>query len=305
MNTTPPFLSKGNKIGLIAPSGKLANDQILDYAINIFEDWGLEVVLGINLFKKHHSFAGTEEQRASDLQEMLDNKDIKAIFCARGGYGCTRIVDNIDFSSFIKYPKWIIGYSDITTLLCHIYNLEIESIHGLMPAQYKNKRAKNAIEGIKKILFGGHWSLESNSSHPLNKTGISKAEIIGGNLSILNDIIGTNSDINTENKILFIEEVDEYVYHIDRIMTHLFRAGKLERLAGIVVGYISSIRKNTTNPFAQTVFEVIFDKVKPFDYPVCFNFPFGHQPNNLPLICGREVTFFVDKYGGKINFNPS
>ena len=305
MKITPSYLSKRDIVTIVAPAGKLPNRGSLDSAIQTLQFWGLEVQLGKYLFCQHHSFSGTDEERLSDLQNALDNPKIKAIFCARGGYGCNRIVDKIDFSAFQKSPKWLLGFSDITMLLSHINNLGFESIHCSMPNLFSAPKATKSVESIRKILFGKSWILESDLPHQFNKMGKASAEIVGGNLSILNNSLGTKSEINTKNKILFIEEVGEYIYHIDRMFTHLLRARKLEKLAALVIGQVSEIKENSNNPFGQSVEELIAEKLKDFNFPICFNFPIGHQAKNLPVICGRKATLEVNNQGGKITFAKS
>ncbi|MDP1745373.1 MAG: LD-carboxypeptidase [Bacteroidota bacterium] len=284
----PPFLKKGDKIGIIAPARKISKEEIQS-AIDIFNAWGLEVVLSKNLFNADNQFSGTENERAEALQIMLNDDSIKAIISARGGYGTIRIIDKIDFTNFKKHPKWIIGYSDITVLHSHINNFGIETLHATMPINF-TKNAE-ATETLRKALFGEQLNYEVES-YPLNRKGKAEAELIGGNLSLIYALTGSVSDIDTKGKILFIEDLDEYLYHIDRMMLNLKRSGKLDHLAGLIIGGMTDMKDNTI-PFGKTAEEIIIDAVKEYDYPVCFNFPAGHVEKNLALYFGRVVKLKV------------
>ncbi len=285
---TPLYLKKGDKIGIVACAGKISRDAIQP-AIDILKDWGLEVVLGKNLFKTDHQFSAKDAERATDLQRMLDDTSVKAIISARGGYGTIRIIDKINFSKFKKYPKWIIGYSDITVLHSHIHTMGIETIHATMPINFTKN--KEATESLRKALFGEKLDYEIKS-HPLNRKGETKAQLVGGNLSLLYALAGSVSDIDTKGKILFIEDLDEYLYHIDRMMMNLKRAGKLKNLKGLIVGGMTGMKDNTIL-FGKTVEEIILDAVKEYNYPVCFNFPAGHIDRNFALVLGRKVKLSV------------
>ena len=284
----PPYLKRGDKIGIVATARKISTEEI-NPAIAIFKSWGLEVVVGNNLFNTYNQFSGTDEERANDLQTLLNDTSIKAIISARGGYGTVRIIDQINFTSFTKNPKWIIGYSDITVLHAHIHNLGIETLHATMPINF-NKNAE-ALESLRKALFGEKIKYEIETN-PSNRKGISEGELIGGNLSILYSLSGSISDINTKGKILFLEDLDEYLYHIDRMMMNLKRTGKLSHLAGLVIGGMSDMKDNTI-PFGKTAEEIILDAVNEYDYPVCFNFPAGHIDRNLALLFGRKIKLEI------------
>lgn len=284
----PSFLKKGDKIGIIAPARKISKEEIQS-AIDIFNAWGLEVVLSKNLFNADNQFSGTEHERAEALQIMLNDDSIKAIISARGGYGTIRIIDKIDFTNFKKHPKWIIGYSDITVLHSHINNFGIETLHATMPINF-TKNAE-ATETLRKALFGEQLNYEVESL-PLNRKGKTEAELIGGNLSLIYALTGSISDIDTKGKILFIEDLDEYLYHVDRMMLNLKRSGKLDQLAGLIIGGMTDMKDNTI-PFGKTAEEIILDAVKEYDYPVCFNFPAGHVEKNLALYFGRKVKLKV------------
>lgn len=284
----PSYLKKGDKIGIVACARKISLVEIQP-AIDILKSWGLEVVLSKNLFNTDNQFSGSDDERVEDLQMMLNDDSVKAVISARGGYGTMRIIDKIDFTHVKKHPKWIIGYSDITVLHSHLHNLGIETLHATMPINF-TKNAE-ATETLRKALFGEKIKYNAKA-HPLNRKGNTKAEIIGGNLSLLYALTGSVSDINTRGKILFIEDLDEYLYHIDRMMMNLKRSGKLEHLTGLVVGGMVDMKDNTI-PFGKTTEEIIIDAVKEYNYPVCFNFPAGHIDKNSALYLGRKVKLKV------------
>jgi len=278
----PPKLKVGDKIGIISTARKISLQELTP-AITILGSWGLEVTFGKNIFKKDNQFAGTIEQRSADLQSMVDNKDIKAILCARGGYGSVQIIDNIDFSSLQKNPKWIVGFSDVTVLHSHLNNLEIATLHATMPINFA-KNTDKALESLKNVLFGNEKNLECKA-HPFNKYGKVEAEIVGGNLSILYSLLGSESDINTDRKILFIEDLDEYLYHFDRMMMSFKRNGKLENLKALIVGGMSNMNDNDI-PFGETAEEIILQHTKGYDFPICFGFPAGHLDDNRAIKFG-------------------
>jgi muramoyltetrapeptide carboxypeptidase len=288
----PPYLQKGDTIGMICPSGCMPLEK-MQKCINTLQSWGFEVKRGRTLGTQCNYFSGTDTERLNDLQSMLDDNNIKAIMCARGGYGLSRIIDNINFEKFVQYPKWIVGYSDITLLHAHIYsNFNIALLHAPMAAAFNEiEESKEYIRSIYNSLTGVHQSY-AIPPHSLNRTGVVKGELVGGNLALLAHIIGSSSDINTKNKILFIEDIAEYKYNIDRMLMQLKRAGKLNDLAGFVVGKFSDI-KDTVVPFGQELYELIFDKVKEFSYPVCFDFPVGHVKENFALKIGANYELSV------------
>jgi len=289
---SPKELKSGDNVGIVATARKISAEEI-EPAIKVLNEWDLEVVLGDNLYKTDHQFAGTDEERASDFQKMLDNDSIKAIIIARGGYGTVKIIDRIDFSRFITNPKWIIGYSDATVLHSHIYtNFGIETLHATMPLNFADA-SKQTLESLRKALFGKKLKYEFDKA-PLSRKGSAKGILTGGNLSILYSLTGTASDIDTDGKILFIEDLDEYLYHVDRMMMNLKRAGKLSNLAGLIVGALSEMNDNEI-PYGKTAEEIVHDAVKEYDYPVAFDFPAGHTRENRALILGREATISVGK----------
>lgn len=285
----PSYLKKGDKIGIAACARKISAEE-LDPGIKALEQWGLQVVPGKHLFKTQNQFAGTDKERAEDLQVFLDDPSIKGIFAARGGYGTLRIIDRLNFDDFKKHPKWIIGFSDITVLHAHVHNLGIETLHAKMLINFA--KDEQSSQALYKALFGQLNQYRIGSTE-WNKTGTAKGELIGGNLSLLYALSGSVSDMDTRGKILFIEDLDEYLYHIDRMMLNLKRSGKLTHLAGLIIGGMTDMKDNTI-PFGKNAEEIILDSVKEFNYPVCFNFPAGHVDTNLPLYLGRTIQLSVD-----------
>jgi len=289
VSALPPYLKKGDKIGIVAPARKISFSEI-EPAIKIIEEWGLEVVLGKNLCKEYYQFSGSVEERVSDFQNMLNDNSIKAIIAARGGYGTLQIIDFLDFSVFKKNPKWIIGYSDITVLHSHIHaNFNMATLHATMPLNFTKNL--ESTESLKIFLFGETLSYET-PAHLLNKKGKAKGVLVGGNLSLLYALNGSVSDINTEGKILFIEDLDEYLYHIDRMMMSMERSGKLKNLAGLIVGGMTEMKDNMI-PFGKTAEEIIFEKIEKYNFPVCFNFPAGHTDKNLAIPFGKVVSLEI------------
>ena len=238
-------------------------------------------------------------QRSADLQQMIDNPDIKAIICARGGYGTVRILDLIDFSDLKANPKWIAGYSDVTALHSTLHNLNITSLHSTMPINFSDN-TKNSLESLKQTLFGNLISYNF-PRHELNRIGHTKGKVVGGNLSVIYSLLGSNTDINTDGKILFLEDLDEYLYHIDRMMMNLKRNGKLSKLAGLIIGGMSDMNDNTI-PFGKSAMEIIAESVSEYDYPVAFNFPAGHIDNNNTIILGQNANLTIDRKNSNLTF---
>ncbi|RLD61174.1 MAG: LD-carboxypeptidase [Bacteroidetes bacterium] len=290
---TPPYLKSGDKIAIVAPAGKIAKDKI-DTAIQTLESWGLKVIAGEYLFGSFHQFSATDDDRDIDFQKMLYNDSVRAILCARGGYGSNRIVDYLEFTNLAKSPKWIIGFSDITVFHSHIHtNFQVETIHGTMASGLNGDKKNNlSIDSLRKALFGEKLNYQLKA-HPQNRKGNAEGLLTGGNLAILCSLIGTPSDIETSGKILFIEDVGEYLYRLDRMMWQLKRAGKLENIAGLVVGGLTEMKDNET-PFGKTAHEIISDCIREYDYPVCFDFPAGHQDDNRAMIFGRNVRLEIN-----------
>lgn len=288
----PPYLKPGDKIAITCPAKKLPKP--MTDAINLLESWGLEVVLGETLTASYHQFAGDDELRTRDMQRFLDDDSIKAIIAARGGYGTMRIIDELDFSHFSKSPKWIIGFSDITTLHAHIWaNYGIQTIHGQMPINIPDASA-TSLKTLKNCLFGHEVSYSVNP-HALNRDGQAEGTLVGGNLSLLIAMQGSASDFNYDDAVLFIEDVGEYLYATDRMLRTLKRAGKLTNLAGLIVGGFTEVKDNDI-PFGQSVEQIVMEVVKDYKYPVCFDFPAGHIPDNRALILGRSVSLSVQAH---------
>ncbi len=300
---TPPYLKKGDTIAMVAPAGILKNrKRVMDAAKNLVESWGLKVVYGKHMFSKSHHFAGTDEQRCQDFQDALDNPNIKAIWSGRGGYGSVRILDKLDFSKFKKQPKWIIGYSDITAFHSHIHNLGVETLHAMMGSSMQDKPETIAetINTFKKALFGKELNYTIKTSKS-NTKGKATGELVGGNIAILASLLGSKSQISTEDKILFIEEIGEYKYSIDRMLQSLKRAGYFSKVKGVIVGDMTKIKKNTT-PWGSSIEQLILD-ILPKDIPILFNFPAGHEPDNRALILGRKVVLNIENKYSSIIFN--
>jgi muramoyltetrapeptide carboxypeptidase len=298
---TPSYLKKGDRIAIISTARKVTPEE-LEPGAGMLRLWGLEVVYGENLFKAYNQFAGTDSERAADLQKMLDDSSVKAILFARGGYGTLRIVDRIDFTGFKKEPKWIAGFSDITVLHNHIHNLGIETIHSAMLFSFQEGRyGVETAETLRKALFGEDLDYVIPPCSALQRNGRAKGELVGGNLSLLYALTGSASDIDTRGKILFLEDLDEYLYHVDRMMLGLKRSGKLEGLAGLIVGGMTGMRDNPV-PFGKTAEEIIRETVNEYNYPVCYNFPAGHVPDNRALMLGRRITMEVQDQKVKIAF---
>lgn len=288
---TPNYLQKGDSVAIISTARKISLDEIKP-AIELLESWGLKVVVGKTIGLENNQFAGTLQERIDDLQDVLDDATIKAIWCARGGYGTVQLIDKIDFSIFKKNPKWIIGYSDITVLHAHIHNFGIETVHATMPINI-SKNSEDAKESLKNALLGNQLYYEF-PSHQLNISGKANGEIIGGNLSVLYSLLGSKSSINTKNKLLFLEDLDEYLYHIDRMLQNLKRNGYFENVSGIIVGGMTQMRDNDI-PFGKTAEEIILEIVKPYNIPVIFGAPFGHLDDNRTLIFGRNAQLISDE----------
>lgn len=296
----PTNLQKGDKVAIVSTARKLSLEE-LQLSIDEIKSWGLELVFGKKLFAIDNQFAGTTEERTADFQEALDNQEIKAIICAKGGYGTVKIIDNLDFTKFIKQPKWITGYSDVTVLHNHInQNFNIETLHSAMPLGFKDNTPE-ALESLRETLFGAS-PIYYCDANELNILGEAEGELVGGNLSIIYSLTGTKSQLNTKGKILFIEDLDEYLYHIDRMMMNLDRAGMLSELAGLVVGGMTDMNDNAV-PYGKTAKQIIIDTVKKYNYPVCFDFPAGHLDDNRTLIMGRKVCLKVSKEEIQLNFS--
>jgi len=284
---------------IIAPSGKLSAGD-LDPATAILEQWGLHALIGEHVFDGYGFFASSDEGRLSDLQNALDNQSIKAVFCARGGYGMGRIIDKLEFRKFIDDPKWVIGFSDITLLHMKLHCLGFISIHGPVARQIGTTIDRRSIDSLKNLLFGSSQIQYKTEPLTLNENGNSDGQLIGGNLTMLCNNLGTNSDVEFNNKILFIEDTNEALYSIDRHMNQLQRANKLKGLSGLIVGHFTNT-KDTTPPYNKSTYEVISEYVEKFEFPVCFGFPLGHEGTNLSLPVSGNANLDVTDYGGLLS----
>ena len=300
----PEFLKKGDSIGIVASARKVSPEEVLP-AAEIFQKQGYKVIMAPNLFASDHQFAGNDAMRTQDFQFMLDHPDVKAIVCARGGYGSVRIIDKLDFRQFFLSPKWICGFSDVCVFHSHLHQeYRIQSLHSLMPLTFpKENESKDALNLFLACLRGDLPDY-SIPPHPLNRYGMAEGIVCGGNLSIIYSLSSSVSDIDTNGKILFLEDLDEYLYHIDRMMMNLKRSGKLSQLKALVVGGMSEMRDNTI-PFGKTAEEIIAETVAEYDYPLIFNFPAGHIQNNCPLFFGAGALVDVKKNHVSLSFKTS
>ncbi len=287
----PALLKKGDRVAIVSPASPPSSNE-WKKGVETLEAWGLEIVFAENFLAKHFGLAGTDEQRRTDLQTILDDPSIKAIFPLRGGYGSSRFLDDLDFSRFLKSPKWLVGFSDITALLCHFDYLQIASIHGPMPNNFCQKGGEKALESLRELLFKGKTKIQVPSHHA-NRTGESASTLIGGNLSLLAHLIGSESFPNPAGKILFIEEIGERLYHVDRMLVQLKRAGYLSQLAGLIIGGFTDCDEAKLE-IGKTVEELILEHCLGSSFPIAFNFPAGHIPNNYALPFGTKIKFLVN-----------
>lgn len=288
----PTQLKKGDKIAIVCPAKKLPKK--IDQAIAILVEWGLEVLVGETVYADHHQFAGNDAVRANDLQRYLDDPSVKAIIAGRGGYGTLRIIDELDFTAFKQTPKWLIGFSDITILLSHVFaKLNTQSIHAQMPYTF-DESTPEALESLRKVLFGEEVAYQYKSTFE-NRTGNAQGVLIGGNLTLLLAVEGSVSEMDYNGKILFLEDVGEHEYAIDRMMRTLKRKGKLAGLKGLIIGAFNEVAEEKI-PFGQSPEEVIWDLVKAYQYPVCFNFPVGHIDDNRAMVLGRSIALKVGQH---------
>lgn len=294
----PSYLRPGDIIGITCPAGDITEKEIQP-AVQLIESWGFRIKIGDTVGKKDFIFGGTDDERAADFQKMLRDPEVSAILCARGGYGAVHIVDTLDFSSLSVKPKWIIGFSDVTVLLCHLHtNLNLASIHSKMCNSFPDDWSKaepvqaEAILSIRQALTGGRMEY-TVTPHPQNRAGYAEGPLVGGNLKTIESLAGTRSDIDTAGKILFVEDTGEYLYSIDRMFWHLQRSGKLDRLAGLVVGGFKVKPDDPGEEYGHDVYSIVADRIKPFSYPVCFDFPVGHQKSNFALRYGMKHALEV------------
>ncbi|WP_432419462.1 S66 peptidase family protein [Flavobacterium limnophilum] len=294
----PPSLQKGDTIALLATARKNIDDN-LKPAIDLLHSWGLEVVIGSSIGLDNNQLAGTDEQRAADFQQQMDNPNIKAIWCVRGGYGTVRMIDLLDFTRFKQNPKWIVGFSDVTVIHSYVNKLNIATIHGAMPITV-GKASVESIESLRKALFGESLEYEMPFNTE-NRLGNAKGEIVGGNLSILYSLMGSNAQIDCKGKILFIEDLDEYLYHIDRMMMSLKRCGCFDGLNGLIVGTMTKMKDNDI-PWGKNANQIIADVIKEYSFPVFYNFPAGHFHDNRALIFGKQVSLELNATTSKVIF---
>lgn len=295
----PPELNKGDQVAIVATARKVKREE-LAFAEQLLRDWELTPVIGSSIGLSDNQFAGTDEERAKDFQQQLDNPAIKAIWCARGGYGTVRILDLLDFSSYKNTPKWIIGYSDITALHAHVHKMGIASIHAEMPTLIA-KKSETTKSSLKNVLFGEKPAYNWQNNTENYRDGVGEGVLIGGNLSVLYSLCGSPTTIDPAGKILFLEDLDEYLYHIDRMLQNLKRNSWFDNLAGLVVGGMTEMNDNTI-PFGKTAKEIIWDTVKDYNFPVCFDFPAGHIQANKALIFGGKVILKVGNSSNTLIF---
>lgn len=306
MNDTlirPAYLKAGDTVAIVAPSGILKNrEREVQQAVDLLKEWGLNAIVGEHVFSKADHFAGTDEERCEDLQKAMDDPTISAIWCARGGYGTVRILDKLDYTKLKENPKWIIGYSDITALHNQLHNQGFESLHALMCVSLTQDitEVQESVDTFKAALFGNppNYDLEGSK---YNREGEASGQLIGGNLTILHTMLGSDTSLDTSGKILFIEEIGEYKYHIDRMLQSMKRAGYFENLNGLVVGDMSKLRKNTTL-WGTSVEQLILDALAEYDFPIAFNMPAGHEDDNRALVLGRTVELKVGKEKSSLYF---
>jgi|GEM_PF-28577 len=287
---TPPQLKEGDSVYILSTARKISKEE-LDPAIQELESWGLTIVLGKSIGASDDQFAGNDQLRITDFNTAIHDSKVKAIMCARGGYGSVRIVDQIDWNQFKKTPKWITGYSDVTTIHNHIHNLGIKSIHSTMPINHNNN-TKESWSTLRAAFFSKALNV-LDYPHTVHRKGEMKGQVIGGNLSILYSLLGSESAIDTKGKILFIEDLDEYLYHIDRMMMNLNRNDYFKGLSGLIIGGMTDMNDNAI-PFGKTALEIIFGHVKGYDFPVIYNFPVGHLDDNRAIIFGENITMKID-----------
>lgn len=296
----PAFLTRGDTVCIVASGRKLDNES-LQLAVSMVQRWGLNVILGSNILSHAHNYlSGSDAERLADLQGALSDPSIKAILCARGGYGTTRILDKLDFTAFLTSPKWICGFSDVTALHLKLQALHVQSIHSTMPVQFPLPEFDDSVEYLHDILFGTSAPLTAKSSIS-NRTGVAGGKLTGGNLSLIVDSLGTSTEIETDNKILVLEEIGEFVYRLDRMMVQLKRAGKLSRLAGLVIGHMTDIKESELS-FGESVEQIICNHTQEFGYPIGFNFPIGHEHPNMPWIEGAAGKLTVTLDQSILNF---
>ena len=299
----PPYLKAGDTVAIVAPSGILKNrEREVQQAVDLLKSWGLHAVVGKYVFSKANHFAGTDEERCEDLQRAMDDPKISAIWCARGGYGTVRILDKLDYTKFRKHPKWLIGYSDITALHNQLHNEGFASLHALMCVSLTKdlSEIEASIATFKSALFGSQENYTLDGS-TYNRNGVATGTLVGGNLTMLHTMLGSKESIDTSGKILFIEEIGEYKYHIDRMLQSMKRAGYFDQLNGLIVGDMSKLRKNTTL-WGTSIEQLILDALAEYDFPIAFHMPAGHEKENRALVLGKTIDLNVEKEKSSISF---
>lgn len=287
----PAFLKEGDTIGILAPARRVSEEEIAP-AIELFQTWGLRVKTSPRLYGSCQQFSGSDAQRAEDMQAIIEDPAIRAIICARGGYGVARMVDLVDWSPLLSDPKWIAGFSDITVMHAHLQkNYSLETLHATMPLSFPDNVGTDTFDSLHDALFG-HLQAYRVDAHPLNRNGKASGILTGGNLSVLYSILDSPSDVSWQDKILFLEDLDEYLYHIDRMMLNLMRSGRLAGIRALVVGGMTEMRDNAV-PFGYTAEEIIREKMENISVPLVFGFPAGHTARNLALYLGRNVNLSV------------
>lgn len=288
----PSYLQPGDSVGVMAPASRVRYEDCEAGLQVLRNQWDLEILEGATLHEEYFQYSATDEQRRNELQKMLDNPNVRAVLAARGGYGCSRIVDELDFTEFRKSPKWLVGFSDLTVFLSHLNRQGFAALHAPMVKTMANEGGEEGMESLRRALFGEKLSYEI-PSHSFNRPGTGQGQVTGGNLCLLAHLVGSASAVDMAGKILFIEDINEYLYNIDRMMNQLKRAGQLQNLAGLVVGQFTDSRDNTEPTFGKTAYEIVLDHIQTYDYPVCFDFPVGHVPDNRALPVGMQATLEV------------
>jgi len=299
----PPPLQTGQRVAIVAPARKVLPADLAG-ALETLVGWGLEVVLGASIGAEHHQFAGDDDLRRRDFQQQLDDPDVRAIFCARGGYGTARIVDGLDFTRFAQHPKWVAGFSDVTVLNCHLLRRGFASLHAPVPVLFRQPGGEAALESLRRTLFGAPGTDLGAPAHPLNRPGTATGALVGGNLSLLHTLTDTGSQADFAGRILFIEDLDEYLYHIDRMLLHLHRSGQLAGLAGLVVGHFSQMHDNAV-PFGYSALEIINHYAQLYNFPVGYGFAVGHEADNRALVVGCEATLTVNATGAWLRYSAA
>ncbi len=298
----PPSLKKGDTIMILSPAGRMSGKEKIDGATQLANHWGLVVFYGNHLLSRDGTFAGTDEERLEDLQKALDDPSIRAIWSARGGYGAVRIIDDLDFEKFMEHPKWIVGFSDITVLHNKVHELGVQTIHGLMPVtlDLENPEQKEAIRSLNRVLFGKKLDYRIPGNE-YNREGETRGQLVGGNLSIVYSMLGSDTNLDMRGKVLFLEEVGEALYHIDRMMISLKRAGFFEQCKGLILGDFR-LKENPGNEFGKTLEQIVLEATEGTDFPIVFDFPAGHVDDNRSLILGSYVDVRAGKKKSRISF---